>query len=235
MLKVDRKFVVELVNTYLKMYRRFGEHIFQNNREVADTIIKFAHETFEDGKGPKSTLKQIRRFRKKMEKEVYAGNFYPSMEDLSEENFDWYFLNLGEPKINGLSLAKSIMYHRNLWQNQILFFAEAIADMVLELIKKSPDVEDKHVPMIAKSLTRSIIGHERRHKTQSYYECQHNEPWKYLMYKKAKNSLFVAKEEDADWFAERFMEWFWDTADKLELEKHWFELSELQQQYGRCA
>lgn len=221
---VNKKFVTELVNTYLRMYRRFDEHVFKNTRAFANEIIKIAHEEFEEPGAPKSTEWQVKRFRRRMEKQSYTGQYFSLIKDLTDDNLPAYIEANGNPDLNGMSIAKSVMYHLILYQGQILLYSEGIADMVLNLVKKQ-GVPDEHVPSVTKFLVRSVIGHERRHKTQQFFEDECGNLWEYLTYEKSKDSLAAAKEEDAEFWAAGFLDWFGDSNEKINQEKHWSELA----------
>lgn len=104
----------ELVNILLRSHKRWNEHIFQKRSELTNQIVDFAHKTFKDVP-PVSTKWQIKNFRKQMAKDDVCAQYFPEMDFLTDENLGDFLNSIGEPHKNGLSIAKSILYHRTLY------------------------------------------------------------------------------------------------------------------------
>lgn len=199
----------ELVNILLRSHKRWNEHVFQKRSDLTDKIIGFARETFWN-MPPVPTKKQIRNFRKEMAKDTCCGKYCPNMDDLTDETLSDFLDSIGQPRKNGLPIAKSILYHRVLYQGHALFFVDSIVSWIRDFFRDYHVPDDKAAE-ITKYLVRSVIGHERRHRTQD------------VLPEIFDGMTSTEKERDAEQWEPCFMDWFGDTQPCIEREKGWRE------------
>lgn len=188
--------LTELVNILLRSHKRWNEHIFQRRSDLTNQIVDFANQTFKNFP-PVSTKRQIKNFRKEMAKDDVCAQYCPEMDFLTDENLGDFLDSIGQPRKNGLSIAKSILYHRTLYQGHVLFFVNSIVSWI-DTFFKEHNIPDERVAEITTYLVRSVIGHERRHKTQD------------MLPEIFGKMTSAEREEDAEQWEPCFMDWFGD-------------------------